>query len=304
MATQFEPRAPAGPPADYFAPPAPPQPFLQRTLAAFTYRDFRVLWFGAFTSTVGTWMQKVAQSWLVFDLTKPPPFTPIAEFAVAGKPWDPVFSLDGWLLFAASSLFFLLVLELRDKLSLKVDLEIARQIQFGLLPFAPYVSADLHIQTVMRPANTVGGDYFDLIDLGDDRLAVVEDRVAARLEAPAREAAHGVFVLDEENRLGAPAHRRRGEARRRQGGNWILHPRQIDCERGAAVRLTRDEDMAAALADDAVHGREAQPRAVRFLLRREERLEDSFLGLGVDADSGVGDLDDDVAAGRDAEMFS
>ena len=45
-------------------------PFLQRTLAAFTYRDFRVLWFGAFLSTVGTWMQKVAQSWLVFDITK------------------------------------------------------------------------------------------------------------------------------------------------------------------------------------------------------------------------------------------
>jgi MFS family permease len=45
-------------------------PVLQRALAAFTYRDFRVLWFGAFTSTVGTWMQKVAQSWVVFDLTK------------------------------------------------------------------------------------------------------------------------------------------------------------------------------------------------------------------------------------------
>ena len=29
-----------------------------------------MLWFGAFTSTVGNWMQKVAQSWLVFDLTK------------------------------------------------------------------------------------------------------------------------------------------------------------------------------------------------------------------------------------------
>ena len=29
-----------------------------------------MLWFGAFTSTVGTWMQKVAQSWLVFELTK------------------------------------------------------------------------------------------------------------------------------------------------------------------------------------------------------------------------------------------
>ena len=42
---------------------------LQRALAAFLYRDFRVLWFGAFTSTVGTWMQKVAQSWVVLDLT-------------------------------------------------------------------------------------------------------------------------------------------------------------------------------------------------------------------------------------------
>ena len=44
-------------------------PVLQRAFAAFTYRDFRVLWFGAFSSTVGTWMQKVAQSWLVLDLT-------------------------------------------------------------------------------------------------------------------------------------------------------------------------------------------------------------------------------------------
>jgi MFS family permease len=43
-------------------------PTLQRAFAAFTYRDFRVLWFGAFASTVGTWMQKVAQSWLL-DLT-------------------------------------------------------------------------------------------------------------------------------------------------------------------------------------------------------------------------------------------
>ena len=43
---------------------------VRRALAAFTYRDFRILWLGAFTSTVGTWMQKVAQAWLVFDLTQ------------------------------------------------------------------------------------------------------------------------------------------------------------------------------------------------------------------------------------------
>jgi MFS family permease len=60
--------APAAVPEE--CPPPFEHPFLQRTLAAFTYRDFRVLWFGAFASTVGTWMQKVAQSWLVFDLTQ------------------------------------------------------------------------------------------------------------------------------------------------------------------------------------------------------------------------------------------
>lgn len=41
---------------------------MQRLGAALTYRDFRVLWFGAFTSTIGTWTQKVAQSWLVLTL--------------------------------------------------------------------------------------------------------------------------------------------------------------------------------------------------------------------------------------------
>lgn len=38
---------------------------------------------------------EISNTVLVFDLTKPPPFTPIAEFPVAGKPWDPVFSPDG-----------------------------------------------------------------------------------------------------------------------------------------------------------------------------------------------------------------
>ncbi len=42
---------------------------LHRVAKAFTYRDFRTLWIGAFTSTIGTWMQKVAQSWLVLKLT-------------------------------------------------------------------------------------------------------------------------------------------------------------------------------------------------------------------------------------------
>ena len=46
-----------------------PTPALRRLAAALHYRDFRVLWIGAFTSSIGTWMQKVAQSWLVLTLT-------------------------------------------------------------------------------------------------------------------------------------------------------------------------------------------------------------------------------------------
>src|SRR5437879_1087629 len=42
---------------------------LGRMLAAFTYRDFRVLWIGSCTSSVGTWMQNVAENWLVLSLT-------------------------------------------------------------------------------------------------------------------------------------------------------------------------------------------------------------------------------------------
>jgi MFS family permease len=40
-----------------------------RMLSAFRYRDFRVQWFGACTSSIGTWMQIVAQNWLVLSLT-------------------------------------------------------------------------------------------------------------------------------------------------------------------------------------------------------------------------------------------
>ena len=40
-----------------------------RVFKAFQYRDFRLMWFGACTSSIGTWMQIVAQSWLVYRLS-------------------------------------------------------------------------------------------------------------------------------------------------------------------------------------------------------------------------------------------
>ena len=36
---------------------------------ALTHRNFRLLWFGALTSSIGTWMQKVAQAWLIVTMT-------------------------------------------------------------------------------------------------------------------------------------------------------------------------------------------------------------------------------------------
>jgi MFS family permease len=53
---------------------------LRRMLAAFTYRDFRVQWIGACTSSIGTWMQIVAQNWLVVSLTHSPFFLGLDAF--------------------------------------------------------------------------------------------------------------------------------------------------------------------------------------------------------------------------------
>jgi len=40
-----------------------------RIAIALTHRNFRLLWMGALTSSIGTWMQKVAQTWLILTMT-------------------------------------------------------------------------------------------------------------------------------------------------------------------------------------------------------------------------------------------
>ena len=61
--------------------------------AALHYRDFRLFWFGQIISLSGTWMQSVAQGWLVYSLTKSPFYLglvaasgslPILLFTLAG----------------------------------------------------------------------------------------------------------------------------------------------------------------------------------------------------------------------------
>ncbi|RPJ87288.1 MAG: serine/threonine-protein phosphatase [Acidobacteria bacterium] len=86
-----------------------------------------------------------------------------------------------WWLVSILIFGFLLLMELRDKLSLKADLEIAREIQGGLVASGIYERNGLRICCRMRPANTVGGDYCDLIDLeAPNQLALVIGDVAGK----------------------------------------------------------------------------------------------------------------------------
>jgi len=53
---------------------------LRRVFQAFQYRDFRLMWFGACTSSIGTWMQIVAQGWLIYRLSHSPFLLALDQF--------------------------------------------------------------------------------------------------------------------------------------------------------------------------------------------------------------------------------
>lgn len=53
---------------------------LRRVFEAFHYRDFRIMWLGACTSSIGTWMQTLAQSWLVYELSGSPIYLGLDAF--------------------------------------------------------------------------------------------------------------------------------------------------------------------------------------------------------------------------------
>src|SRR5215471_14302295 len=59
-------------------------------------------------------------------------------------------------------MFVLLVLEVGDRVVMKRDLQIAKEIQTWLLPANPPAIPGLEIAFATRPANTVAGDYYDV----------------------------------------------------------------------------------------------------------------------------------------------
>jgi hypothetical protein len=72
-----------------------------------------------------------------------------------------VFALD-FHFYGGLLMFCLLVLEVADRVVMKRDLQIAKEIQAWLLPSQPPNVPGLEIAFDTRPANTVAGDYYDV----------------------------------------------------------------------------------------------------------------------------------------------
>jgi sigma-B regulation protein RsbU (phosphoserine phosphatase) len=70
--------------------------------------------------------------------------------------------------FAALLFLFLLALELADKVIMKRDLEIAREIQSWLVPSEPPAIPGAEVAFWTRPQNSVAGDYYDAFYPTDD----------------------------------------------------------------------------------------------------------------------------------------
>jgi len=74
----------------------------------------------------------------------------------------------------------IVLLEVADRLSLKNDLEIAREIQKAMLPPGRFRAPGVDVVGFSRPANTVGGDFYEILPLGDGRLVVAVGDVAGK----------------------------------------------------------------------------------------------------------------------------
>ncbi len=95
---------------------------------------------------------------------------PAGGFSYHGKSGEVEIQEFDFHFFGGVLLFILLMLEIADRVVMKRDLEIARDIQKWLLPAAPPAVPGLAIAFATRAANTVAGDYYDVFQrstLGD-----------------------------------------------------------------------------------------------------------------------------------------
>src|ERR671912_2440302 len=106
---------------------------------------------------------------------------PIALFFVNIRVPGPVFANGTmWLLGGFLLMNLLVLLEVVDRLSLKRDLEVAREIQQAMLPDGTWSGPGVEAFGLTKPANTVGGDFYDILPQPDGRVIVALGDVAGK----------------------------------------------------------------------------------------------------------------------------
>ncbi len=93
---------------------------------------------------------------------------------MSGQKVQVIFELSPfWFTLSVGGLVYLLALELVEKVRVRDELEVARELQADLLPHVlPNVPGYLFAHSY-RTANEVGGDYYDVKPLPDGRVALV-----------------------------------------------------------------------------------------------------------------------------------
>jgi hypothetical protein len=102
---------------------------------------------------------------------------PLFEVELPAPTWVPG---TLWLVASLILLNLLILLEVADRLSLKGDLEVARDIQLAMLPSGTWSTSQVAACGLTRPANTVGGDFYDILPLADGRLVIAVGDVAGK----------------------------------------------------------------------------------------------------------------------------
>ena len=84
------------------------------------------------------------------------------------------------LLAAFAGLHLILLLEVADRLTLKHELNVARDIQRAMLPAGTLTIGGLEAHGETQPANTVGGDFFDILPRADGQVLIILGDVAGK----------------------------------------------------------------------------------------------------------------------------
>jgi phosphoserine phosphatase RsbU/P len=104
----------------------------------------------------------------VFDGLRPDPGEPAWDTGIVK------------LLVAFALIHLILLLEVADRLTLKHELNVARDIQRAMLPAGTLTVGTIEAHGETQPANTVGGDFFDILPRADGQVLVILGDVAGK----------------------------------------------------------------------------------------------------------------------------